>query len=174
VSTRDAARGRVVLATNALTPRTLAAAATAIELAGALGRELYCLFVEDIELVHAAALPFTREVGTVSATARPFELADLDRALRASARELEAAVMQLAQAAGIRCAFARERGALVALALDRAARHEPLVIAAPGWPGDVRTDRLELTRAALDAMRAELAASLRWRGGTVLVAPATS
>jgi nucleotide-binding universal stress UspA family protein len=61
-----------------------------LELAAALAAgsraELVTLFIEDLNLIHAAAMPFVLEVDPVSGGARPFGEEELGRALR---REME-------------------------------------------------------------------------------------
>ena len=70
-----------------------AALAAAVALAGRLHSELQGIFVEDINLLRLAELPFAREVRFGLSAARPVQGEELQRGLRARAavlrRELE-------------------------------------------------------------------------------------
>lgn len=68
--------------------------------------ELTVLYVEDIDMLGAAALPFTREIGLVSGIAREFGPLALERTLRAQATAAELHVRRLA--AELRAAFSFE------------------------------------------------------------------
>lgn len=101
-------RGRVVLGLEAGTPpRELAAAAA---LAGQVGAELVGLFMEDLDLLRFAALPFASEIGFASAARRKPDVGAMERSLRALAerarRRLEAAAAESA----IQCSFQIRRG----------------------------------------------------------------
>ena len=61
----------------------------AVELARAMEAELVGLFVEDVELLALAALPFAGEVGFPSAARRPLDVAAMERGLRAQALRLQ-------------------------------------------------------------------------------------
>jgi len=54
--------------------------------------ELLGLFIEDVELLRFASLPFAREIGGASAQARQVDVAALEKQLRAQARALEQAL----------------------------------------------------------------------------------
>lgn len=75
---------RIVVELGAPGPATLP---TAIELARALEAELVGLFVEDIDLLALAALPFG-EVGFPSAARRELDVDAMERSLRAKARRV--------------------------------------------------------------------------------------
>jgi hypothetical protein len=69
-------------------PGSAVAPAAVAELAKQMQAELLGLFIEDIELLRFAALPFAVEVGHASALPRALDLAAVERALRAQADSL--------------------------------------------------------------------------------------
>ena len=64
-------------------PSSLSALENSVELAARLNAELVGLFVEDINLLRATQLPFTREISFFSSGLRRLEAAELERQLRA-------------------------------------------------------------------------------------------
>ena len=105
----DASLRHVLLAfdTGPPVPQSLAMARTLVE---TLGAELAGLFVEDINLLRLAALPFTREVGVTSGVSRPIELADVERTLRAQAEVAKRRLSELAAELSVPWSFRIERG----------------------------------------------------------------
>jgi len=101
-----------------------------LEAAGGLARsldaELVGLFVEDLDLLRFAALPFAREIGFASAARRRLDPASLERDLRAHAAEAERRLAQVAARAQVPSAFRVARGVahaeLLAAAAAEAAR----------------------------------------------------
>ena len=89
---------------------TLEAAA---ELAARLEAEVVGLFVEDINLLHLAALPFARELGAGSATGRSLDPVHMERSLRARAEAMRQALAACASRARIPWSFQVRRGDLV-------------------------------------------------------------
>ena len=70
-------------------PRSRVVMDAAAALAGALEAELVGLFVENVDLLHFAGLPFAREIGFPSATRRVLDVAAMERALRARAKQAQ-------------------------------------------------------------------------------------
>jgi hypothetical protein len=89
--------------------RALAAVA---EVAAALEAELTGLFVEDVELLNFAALPFAREIGVFSA--RTLDRGTMERRLRSQAEEARRALAAAAEGKPLRWSFRIERGSLPA------------------------------------------------------------
>lgn len=89
----------------------------AASLAAALDAELAGFFVEDVNVLRAAAFSFTREMGLTSAVARPMELEEVERALRAQARAARLALERTAEALRVRWSFTTVRGAGVTAVL---------------------------------------------------------
>jgi len=124
--------GRVRLAIDALTPFTRQAIESAVSLASQGAVRLECVFVEPLELFHAASLPLTREVGVALASPRPLERSGLERALELQARQAQRLLAQAAQAARLDYSFEVTRGPLLDEALRRAAPQDLLVVGAAG------------------------------------------
>ncbi len=81
------------------------------DLARRMEAELLGLFIEDIDLLHFAALPFSHEVGEASASRRPIDVEAMERTMRARAEELRAALAEaLGEAPTVRWSFRVERG----------------------------------------------------------------
>jgi nucleotide-binding universal stress UspA family protein len=90
-------------------PETIREAAAFAQL---LDAELYALFVEDETLLHASALPFTREISPLSYQWRSLEPAQLEAELKAAADQARRHIEAAARATGIRRSFEVRRGDL--------------------------------------------------------------
>lgn len=123
----QAPRPRVLLAAAAL-DASGESIATMRRLARALDAELAGLFVEDVELLRLAALPFTFEIGQASGTVRAVELGDVERALHREAQRLRQHIQALGMELRRHIDFSILRGSLPHLALE--ADGDVLVI----WP----------------------------------------
>ncbi len=88
----------------------IAALETAVALASRMEAELLGLFVEDVNLLRFAALPFAREVSFFSARTRRLDSGEMERALRAQASRAEAALIEAAERRRVRCSFRVVRG----------------------------------------------------------------
>ena len=82
----------------ALSPSTASHSAldSAVEVAARLGAELEALFVEDLNLLALADLPFVREVSLHGVAGRPVQRAAIERQVRALAAKVQ---RQLTEAA---------------------------------------------------------------------------
>lgn len=130
---------RIVLAIDASLP-SLEAARTAAELARALGAELLGIFVEDLNLLRLAALPFARELRVPDGADQPLEQARLEAELRALAAWARAELDRAATAAQVRWSFEVRRATLPEAVLAAAGEDDLLVLgshghAARGRPG---------------------------------------
>jgi len=126
----------------------------AVGLARQLSAELTGLFIEDMNLMRLAALPFARELGRESAVWRPISAAHLERefrrqaeaareALRAAATALELAwSFSAVRGTGLRPAFelAREPDLMVVPRRRRSAAAQTRRAAAPAQPVAVLFD----------------------------------
>jgi hypothetical protein len=141
-------------------PETLRAIAA---LAAEAHAELLGLFIEDSALLALARLPFAAEVGYPSAALRSLDLATLERALRARAEALRAAL----ESAAHQSTFRVERGhPAVILAAAIAEGHAPALLIPPR--ARPRAGRRVVRQAELsDALMRELVAEAR----PVLVLP---
>lgn len=160
---------RVRLALGALTPQTRHALEAAVGIARETGEPIDCLFVEEIALFHAAALPITRELAATTGQARTFDPAGLERALRRQAAEAQTLLARIAQQARLQWSFEVVRGALLDTALARAGEQDVIVIGLSGSGAD--GPRLELERDALASLIGTPDWTLRRRGGTLVVRP---
>ena len=73
-------------------PGSAGAPEAVAHLAQELQAELLGLFIEDVELLRFAALPFAAEVGFPSASRRAIDVGALERQMRVQARALEGAL----------------------------------------------------------------------------------
>lgn len=158
---------RVLVAIDA-SPHSLAALQAAVALAAASRLELLALFVEDLRLLHATALPFAREVGTFSGTARPLDLAQTERRLQDLARRVEAQVAAAAARAEVPWSFRVRRGHVVAEILANLEPSDLLSLGTAGW-SPMRSRGLGET--AGDVLRRTRAPVLLARHGTQLRLP---
>jgi len=129
--------GRVRLAIDSLTPLTRQAIESAVSLASQGGAPLDCVFVESLDLFHAASLPLTREFGVALAAPRPLQRAELERALQRQADEARRLLARCAAAVRLEHSFEVARGSLLDEALRRAAPQDLLVVAAAGCELDL-------------------------------------
>ncbi len=114
---------RIVVAVDA-SAASLLALELAADLAAALRTSLAGLYVEEEDLLHAAGLPFVREVRAGSGRASPFTTDDLQRHWRALASDARNALTRAAQARRIAWSFdvVRGRAAQVMSEAARSAR----------------------------------------------------
>jgi len=112
-------RRRIVVALESGVPDSELEAAAAF--ARSLDAELLGLFVEDLDLLRFAALPFAHEIGVASATRRRLDPASLERDLRAHAAEAERRLAGAAARERVPSAFRVARGVAQAELLAAAA-----------------------------------------------------
>jgi nucleotide-binding universal stress UspA family protein len=91
-------------------PHSAAALISAAELAAALHVELRGLFVEDIDLLRLAMLPFTLEFGSFTARPRRLMQTDLEREFRVQAGLLRKAMADVAGQRRVNWSFQVVRG----------------------------------------------------------------
>jgi len=124
---------RILLALDTAT-HSLAAVEATTALAARLDAELHALFVEDINLLRLAALPFARETRLTSATTRRLQNPDMENALRAEATRAQATLATVATRLHVRWSFQVTRGQVAAQV--RAAAMEADIVAFT-FPGGV-------------------------------------
>ena len=90
----------------------------AADLAVTLHTSLAGLYVEEEDLLHAAGLPFAREVRARSGQVGPFTVPDLERHWRALANEARSALTHAAQARQIAWSFEVVRGRVAQVMSD--------------------------------------------------------
>lgn len=102
-------------------------------LAGELEAELIGLFVEDVDLLHLAALPFAREVGFPSATRRDLDVARMERSFEAQANELRRACEAVLKSSSVSWSFRVARGSRAEQLLSAATEGgAPTLLVPPG------------------------------------------
>lgn len=117
-------------------------------LAQELEAELLGLFIEDLELLRFASLPFAREIGIASAQARSMDVASLERQLRAQARALEQALAAILGPGPTAWTLRVERASpLAAIEAALAQVLEPALLIPPG--GRLAGERRRVKKKAL-------------------------
>ena len=126
---------RILVAVDASSHSTAALEAAA-ELAAGLRAELVGLFVEDINLLHSAGLPFTRQVDPISAALRPFESQHIERQLKVQANRARQILESTATLAKVQWSFRVARGRVGPEVLGAASEADLVVLGRAGWsPG---------------------------------------
>jgi len=115
------------------TPSSMEAMRAAAELAASLGAELMGLFVEDIDLLRLAQLPFACQVGSFSATLYPLDKNHVERQLRAQAGRARQALAVVAERAQIRWSFRVARGRVITEVVAAATEVDLLILGKAGW-----------------------------------------
>jgi nucleotide-binding universal stress UspA family protein len=90
-----------------------AALAAAERLGVAAGAELSGIFVEDIELLRLAGLPFAREAGVSSGVFRRLETTDIERRFRVAAERARETLREAALTGGLSSSFRVARGRVI-------------------------------------------------------------
>jgi hypothetical protein len=83
---------------------------TAAHLAADLHAELQGLYVQDVNVLRMAALPFTEEITTASGETRPIDEQSMERAMQNKAEQVRRLMEQTAASVQIRCSFSVARG----------------------------------------------------------------
>lgn len=122
---------RVVVALDASAPGKAALEAAA-ELAARLDAELVAVFVEDIDLLHFAGLPFAHEIGFPSAIRRSIDAPAMERRMRLLADEARRSVALIAERTPFKWTFEVTRGSLPEQLLESAAEAELIIAALAG------------------------------------------
>lgn len=110
----------------------IAALGAAAALAEQARVELVALFVEDLDLLHCAAFPFSREVGASTGLARPLSAAELEARLTRQARHIDRALRHAVAGRTLRHRLQVSRGRVVSEALAVVAPGDVLVLGKAG------------------------------------------
>lgn len=140
---------RIVVAVDA-SPHSLAALEAAAELAARFRAELLGLFVEDVNLLRLAELPFTREVGLFSAGGRRLNARQIECQLRVQARRARHTFTTVAERTAVQGNFRVTRGAVAPELLTAASDADLIILGKVGW-SLVRRGRLGSTARAMAA-----------------------
>lgn len=130
---------------------SLAALEAAADLARVFKAELLGLFVEDVHLLEAARLPFTREIRYPSAAELALEATSLEQALRSQASEARGALEAAARRVAVRHSFRIARGEVETTVLAAAREVDLLVLGRVSRPARARARMGSTARAAVTA-----------------------
>ena len=128
---------RILIALDA-SPASQAALDLAADLAVRYQAELIGIYVEDINLLHSADIPFTQEVGTYSASPRKIDSSEIAREMRAHARRVERLLSSIAQQANLRWSFRSTRGLIHSELMAAATGTDLIILGKTGWSGRKR------------------------------------
>ncbi len=109
-------------------PHSLTALAAAAELARALQAELRGLFVEDVNLLKLAQLPFAQEIHYPRATSQKLDPPLMEQQLRAQAAQAQENLRRVAEQASLDWSFRVTRGFVAAELLAAAVEADLLVL----------------------------------------------
>ncbi|MCU0519170.1 MAG: universal stress protein [Anaerolineae bacterium] len=123
---------RIVVAVDA-SPHSHAALEAAVDMASRFQAELLALFVEDANVLRAAELPFTHEVGQYSALRRAMERTRMERKLRARSRRIEESFRLLADRGTVQGTFRVARGNVGSEIHSAAQEADVLIVGRAGW-----------------------------------------
>lgn len=124
--------GRILVALDA-SPSCLTTLEAAIELASRLEAELEGIYIEDINLLRLAELPFAREVRQFSASLRVLDSPQVEGQLRAHAHWVQRLLGQLAGRSHVRYSFRTVRGMVPDELLLAATDADLLILGRAGW-----------------------------------------
>ena len=158
---------RILVALDA-SRHSLAALEAASELAGALKAELVGIFVEDINLLHLAGLPFAREVRYLSSADYPLDSPGMERQLRLQAEQLRQTLAGMAGRRQLQWSFRVVRGQVSAELLTAAQEADLLALGRASWTA-ARRARLGAT--AREVVAQALQSVLLLQQGHSLCAP---
>ena len=122
----------MIVGFDAAAPLNRAAVEAAAAIAGNIEGELAGLFVENIDLLHLAALPFTREIGFPSAESRELDVERMERTLRAVAAEASRMLGTVAASARLQWSFRVTRGVFAAELASAAERADLVLVPGAG------------------------------------------
>lgn len=145
---------RILVALDA-SPNSLAALREAADLAASLGAELIGLYVEDINLLRLADLPFARETGTFTYTSHNINRQQIEQHLRSQARQARRALQTLAENRRLRWSFSVVQGVIARELLAAAEQSDLMIVGKTGWSQGRRmgsTTRLILSQTSSPAL----------------------
>lgn len=118
---------RILVALDA-SPHSLTALAAAARLAQELQAALMGLFVEDVNLLKLAQLPFAQEIHYPRATTQKLDAPLMEKRLREQADQAKESLRQIAEQASLAWSFRVSRGAVTAELLAAAVEADLLVL----------------------------------------------
>ena len=158
---------RILVALDA-SPHSLAALEAAVELAGRFRAELLGLFVEDVNLLRLAELPFAQEIGFFSATRRKLDTQRIERQFRGQAARIRRALELIAERTQVDWSFRVARGVIASELLTAASEVDLIILGRGGWS---LTQRRRLGSTARAILSETPCLALILRQGTYLELP---
>lgn len=123
---------RILVALDA-SAQSLAALGAAANLAASLEAELVGLFVEDINLIRFASLPFARQIFYPSGAEEPLNSVSMERELRVRGERARKALATAAERAQAPWSFRIARGEVTAEILAAASEADLVFLGKAGW-----------------------------------------
>jgi nucleotide-binding universal stress UspA family protein len=160
---------RILVAVDA-SHHSIAALEAAVNLATRFHAELLGLYVEDINLLRLAELPFAREVGQFSAVVRRLNVPEVERQIRVQTVRVRRIFESRTGRAQVQWSFRVTRGSVPQEVVTAAYDADLLVLGRAGW-SLLRKGRLGTTARAIVARSPSMALLLP--GGTCLASPLT-
>ncbi|MDR4498941.1 MAG: universal stress protein [Candidatus Scalindua sp.] len=114
-------------------PHSLAALEAAADMAAHLNAELSGLFIEDINLLNLADLPFIKQVDPFSASLRPIDRQHISRQFRMHAIRARKALEQVANRTNVQWSFRVIRGYVTAEIMAAASEADLVILGKAGW-----------------------------------------
>lgn len=146
--------GRIVVALHPRRPPGTHLEALA-EHARALDAELIGLFIEDIEMLRFAAMPFACEIGSASARKRTVDLEAVERYMQAREAELRKALTQALARTAVSWSFRIARGTVLEQLLAAGVEHEgSALLLLPG--ARIELPPIPVARSELEPLRRKL------------------
>jgi nucleotide-binding universal stress UspA family protein len=158
---------RIVVALDA-SIHSSAALEAASTLAGMLNAELVGVFVEDVNLLRLAGLPFARELMQGAQIDRPLDQLAMERELRLQAEKVRQALAVVATQRRLKWSFRIARGQVAAEVLTVAAEADLVALGKASW-ASTRPVRLGSTARAIIAQASQ--AVLLLQHGAAICAP---
>lgn len=123
---------RILVALDA-SPHSEAALKAAAELARRASAELLGLYVEDINLLRLAELPFAQEVGQFTAIRRRLDVREVERQIRGQTVRVQRMFEVTTRRTQVRWSFQVTRGTVAREVLRAASEADALVLGRSGW-----------------------------------------
>ncbi len=123
---------RIVVALDA-SPHSDAALEAALQMAARFEAELLGLYVEDVDALRTARIPFAREVGGYSGRSRSISAEDLERKYRARVRQIRREFRTRSHRAAVHAAFRVVRDRINRAIRSEASEADMLIVGRSGW-----------------------------------------
>jgi nucleotide-binding universal stress UspA family protein len=123
---------RILVALDA-SPHSLAALEAALSMALRFQAELSGLYIEDVDLLRLAGLPFAREIGHHSAQVRQLNIVELEQQIRGQTLRVRRIFARTTGRSSVRHSFNVSRGSVLREISRAASEADMLVLGRAGW-----------------------------------------